>query len=313
MLQDLTGVPTVATSPMWWQHGLPEEDGVFDDRSISKGAVNLTVAVIAYPRISNLDEFQPLKNIPGVKLQWVRSPAEIAGLKPSDWVILPGSKATSADLAWLRSQGLDAAVAQHSGQGGVVLGVCGGLQMLGEALIDPHGIDGNAPGLGLLPLVTVFEADKTVCRTRTRFVSSMVGGTSLPQAGGLILPNAQKSPPDLGQAGADAVLASPWVALAGVSVSGYEIHHGQTAQHPAMAQAGNVALEVLPGGLGWCNAQGNVLGIYLHGLFEDTAALQALFGARLNGAVPTLDAVFERMADFVEAHFETGVLQSLIR
>jgi adenosylcobyric acid synthase len=366
MLQDLTGVPTVATLPMWWQHGLPEEDGVFDmtptfgtgasslyrpmpeattlqpvppcagrlgaagispegaltpsggraafnDRSISKGAINLTVAVIAYPRISNLDEFQPLKNIPGLKLQWVRSPAELAGLKPSDWVVLPGSKATSADLAWLRSQGLDAAVAQHAGQGGAVLGVCGGLQMLGEALIDPHGIDGNAPGLGLLPLVTVFDADKTVCRTRARFVTSMVGGTNLPQAGGLILPNAQKSPPDLGQAGADTVLASPWEALAGVSVSGYEIHHGQTAQHPAMAQAGNVALEVLPGGLGWCNAQGNVLGLYLHGLFEDTAALQALFGARLNGQVPTLDAVFERMADFVEAHFEAGVLQSLIR
>lgn len=319
MLQDLTGVPTVATLPMWWQHGLPEEDGVFDDRSISKGAVSLTVAVIAYPRISNLDEFQPLKNIPGVKLQWVRSPAEIAGLKPSDWVILPGSKATSADLAWLRSQGLDAAVAQHAGQGGVVLGVCGGLQMLGEALIDPHGIDGNAPGLGLLPLVTVFEADKTVRRTQSRFASmptSNAAHASGAEAGGRFLRVWQYEAPGLSPAGvieAPDDHVSPWALLSGVSVSGYEIHHGQTAQHPAMAQAGNVALEVLPGGLGWCNAQGNVLGIYLHGLFEDTAALQALFGARLNGAVPTLDAVFERMADFVEAHFETGVLQSLIR
>lgn len=68
MLQDLTGVPTVATLPMWWQHGLPEEDGVFDDRSVSAGVVSRTVAVIAYPRISNLDEFQPLKNVPGVRL-----------------------------------------------------------------------------------------------------------------------------------------------------------------------------------------------------------------------------------------------------
>jgi adenosylcobyric acid synthase len=110
MLQDLTGVPTVATLPMWWQHGLPEEDGVFDDRSVAAGAVTQTVAVIAYPRISNLDEFQPLKNIPGVRLQWVRSPSELAGLKPSDWIILPGSKHTSGDLAWLRQQGLDAAL-----------------------------------------------------------------------------------------------------------------------------------------------------------------------------------------------------------
>jgi adenosylcobyric acid synthase len=101
--------------------------------------------------------------------------------------------------------------------------------------------------------------------------------------------------------------------LAGVSVSGYEIHHGQTAQHPAMAEAGDVAMEVLPGGLGWCNAQGNVLGLYLHGLFEDATALQALFGARLNGPVPTLEMVFERMADFVETHFEPGWLDTLVR
>ncbi len=75
MLQEMTGVPTVAVLPMWWQHGLPEEDGVFDDRSVARGSVNLTVVVIAYPRISNLDEFQPLKNIPGLRLQWVRSPS----------------------------------------------------------------------------------------------------------------------------------------------------------------------------------------------------------------------------------------------
>jgi adenosylcobyric acid synthase len=146
MLQDLTGIPTVATLPMWWQHGLPEEDGVFDmtptfgtgvsslppegaltpsggraafaDRSTTQGAVSLSVAVVAYPRISNLDEFQPLKNIPGVRLMWVRSPADLAGLTATDWVVLPGSKATSADLAWLRAQGLDAAVARHAAQGG---------------------------------------------------------------------------------------------------------------------------------------------------------------------------------------------------
>jgi adenosylcobyric acid synthase len=259
-----------------------------------------------------------------VKLQWVRSPTELSGLKPSDWVVLPGSKSTSTDLAWLRSQGLDAAVAQHAGQGGVVLGVCGGLQMLGEALIDPHGVDGNAPGLGLLPLVTVFDADKTVCWTQTRFVSHMVSGISQAvgnsrdsgaQIGGLILSKPQKSAPGLSPVVAGQHIDehfNPWTSLAGVSVNGYEIHQGQTAQHQAMAKAGNVALEVLPSGLGWCNAQGNVLGLYLHGLFEDPAALQTLFGARLNGPVPTLDTVFERMADFIETHFEPGSLNGLL-
>ncbi len=271
MLQDLTGVPTVATLPMWWQHGLPEEDGVFDDRSRASGAVTTTVAVVAYPRISNLDEFQPLKNVPGVRLKWVRSPSELAG---ADWVVLPGSKHTSGDLAWLRTQGLDQAIAAHAEQGGAVLGICGGLQMLGEALIDPHGIDGNAPGLGLLPVVTVFEEGKTVQRRQACF----------------------------------GALAGAWAALSGVAMQGYEIHHGQTAQHPALAVAGDKAQAVMAEGLAWQNIRGNVLGLYLHGMFEDPAVLKALFGA----TVPTLDAVFDGLANYIEQHFEPGVLQSLI-
>ncbi len=312
ILQDLTGVPTVATLPMWWQHGLPEEDGVFDmtptlvasrtalppsgedppdlpggggvpclgrPGAAAQTPEPFTIAVVVYPRISNLDEFQALKNIPGVRLKWVRSAAELAD---ADWVILPGSKHTSGDLAWLRAQGLDRAVAEHANRGGAVLGICGGLQMLGEALIDPHGIEhaylGNAPGLGLLPLVTVFEADKTV-RRRTACFSDVAG---------------------------------LWSALSGVTVQGYEIHHGQTAQQPAMAAAGDVARVLMPDGLAWQNTAGNVLGLYLHGLFEDAAALQALFGQHGAAHVPTLDAVFEAMADYIERHFEPRVLAGLI-
>jgi adenosylcobyric acid synthase len=300
MLQDLTGVPTVATLPMWWQHGLPEEDGVFDmtpTLPAARGALPpegagfalgrpggetlfrtlgiMTVAVIAYPRISNLDEFQPLKNVPGVRLVWARAPADCAG---ADWIVLPGSKATAADLAWLRTQGLDRAIATHAAQGGAVLGVCGGLQMLGEALIDTHGIEpmdlGNAPGLGLLPLVTQFDLQKTVRHTHTTF----------------------------------GALQGAWAGLSGVAAAGYEIHHGQTAQHPAMAKAGDIAREVLPEGLGWQNTAGNVLGVYLHGLFEDPRVLHALFGA----TAPTLDTVFNGLADFIETHFEPGVLDQLI-
>lgn len=220
------------------------------------------IAIISYPRISNLDEFQPLNNIPGVRLTWARSPADLA---QADWIILPGSKNTSADLAWLRAQGLAHAIAQHAQVGGAVLGICGGLQMLGEALIDHENIDGNAPGLGLLPLVTVFGRDKTVRRTQTQF----------------------------------SALNGPWQALSGVAVSGYEIHHGRTSQHAGMA-AGRA---VLGAALGWQNEQGNVLGVYLHGLFEDASVLHALFGA----GVPTLDRVFDGLADFIERHFQPGV------
>ena len=92
-----------------------------------------------------------------------------------------------------------------------------------------------------------------------------------------------------------------------VTAAGYEIHHGQTAQHPAMAAKGDIAREVMPG-LAWQNAAGNVLGCYLHGLFEDPAVLRALFGTR----VPTLDTVFDGLADFLEQHVEPGVLDALI-
>ena len=310
MLQDLTGIPTVATLPMGWQHGLPEEDGMFNmapplvaartalppegaqpawggPAPVDASAPTLaaarpgyqTIAVIAYPRISNLDEFQPLRNMPGVRLQWASSRAELACLVPGrDWLILPGSKHTSGDLAWLREQGLDAAVTAFAAQGGAVLGVCGGLQMLGEALIDPHGIHGNAPGLGLLPLVTVFEPDKTVCRTQATF----------------------------------AVTQGPWAALAGVAVNGYEIHHGHTRQHEGLAQAGELAEPVMTQGLAWQNRAGNVLGLYLHGLFEEPAVLQALFDLQGARPVPTPDAVFDGLADYIARHFEPGILAQLI-
>ncbi len=286
MLQDLTGVPTVATLPMWWQHGLPEEDGMYPSSGLlplplgggrgedSPLRTSITIAVVAYPRISNLDEFQPLKNVPGVRLLWVRSPTELAGLAPTDWIILPGSKHTSGDLVWLRAQGLDQAIAAHAGKGGAVLGICGGLQMLGEALIDPHGIDGNGPGLGLLPVVTVFDKTKTVQHNQATFAS----------------------------------VRGLWASLSGVEVQGYEIHHGQTALHSAMAAAGDIAYPVMPQGLAWQNAAGNVMGLYLHGLFEDPRVLKALFGA----ATPTLDSVFEGLANYIDVHFAPGVLQSLI-
>ena len=211
--------------------------------------------------------------MPGVRLQWVRSPADLAALGTADWVVLPGSKATASDLAWLRAQGLDGAIATHAARGGRVLGVCGGLQMLGEALIDTDGIDGNAPGLGLLPLVTAFARDKTVRPTRARW----------------------------------GIIPGAWSALSGVEVAGYEIHHGQTAQHPAMAAKGDVAREVMAG-LAWSNAAGNVMGVYLHGLFEEAAVLRALFGAE----APTLDSVFDGLARSADACFAPGVLAALV-
>ena len=179
-------------------------------------------------------------------------------------MILPGSKATASDLRWLRRQGLDAALTAHFAQGGRLWGICGGLQMLGEALIDLHGVDGNEAGLGLLPLVTVFEADKRLLRAEVR----------MPQ------------------------LDAPWQALSGVAMQVYEIHHGQTRVRDDMVAAGLGVHERLPG-LVWQSADGRILASYWHGMFENAAVLQALLG--LNA--PTLDSVFERLAHGVDEWF----------
>ncbi|ACB34926.1 cobyric acid synthase CobQ [Leptothrix cholodnii SP-6] len=279
-LQALTGVPTIGVLPMWREHGLPEEDGLYEPgghtAAPGHAAQRLRIAIVAYPRISNLDEFQPLRNLPGVQLVWARQPAD---LERADWVILPGSKHSQADLAWLRAQRLDAAIARHAAAGGALLGICGGLQMLGEALIDLHGVEGgfdalggNGPGLGLLPLVTQFDPHKLLRPTRASF-----GATH-----------------------------GVWAALAGVAFDGYEIHNGRSIQHPAMASALPALRSTCGDTIGWQN--GSVLGVYTHGLFESPAVLQALFGAGCR----TLDSVFDGLADFAERHFSLGALAGLL-
>ena len=266
MLQSMTGVPVAGVLPMRRDHGLPEEDGVFDDGPRGSGAVRLRVAVLAGPHISNLDEFQPLARVPGLRLVWAREAGQLEGV---DWIVLPGSKQTSGDLAWLRERGLDAAVLRHAARGGAVLGVCGGLQMLGRALHDPQGHDGQPfdalPGLGLLPLATHFEAGKRLRADEVRFAAPH----------------------------------GPWAALAGVAAAGYEIRCGHTAADAAAA----VLHDRQGQAIGW--QAGPVLGVYAHGLFEAPAVLRALFGAE----VPTLDDAFEGLADLVEEHLDAGLLR----
>lgn len=276
-LQALTGVPTVGVLPMWRGHGLPEEDGVFDDAPSGAGVPGVQrVAVVAYPRLSNLDEFQPLRGAPGVRLSWARHPRDLDGV---DWVILPGSKHTRADLRWLRTQGLADAIVAHARAGRRVLGICGGLQMLGAAVCDPDGIEGEPvarePGLGLLDLDTTFDHRKLLSETPAHFV-------------------------------ADTAKSGPWSALQGLTVHGYEIHHGRTR----LTQASGTTTAVLhdPRGqaLGW--QQGPVLGLYLHGLFEDATAMRALLGQD----APVLDHVMDGLADFIDHHMAPGALRRLL-
>ncbi len=201
-LQALTGVPMLGVLP-WLTHGLPDEDGA----APIAPAAGQTVAVVRYPTASNLDEFKALEQL-GV-LRWVTDPGQLHG---AELVVLPGSKHVAADLAWLARTGIADALRARVARGEPLLGICGGLQMLGERVDDEAGVDGSAAGLGMLALRTTFTAEKHTERTSTRF----------------------------------AHLPAPWAALGDQRLCGYQIRHGRTWA----TRAGAVG-EALPGGLGF--------------------------------------------------------------
>jgi len=216
-LEEQTSVPTVAIVPML-RHHLPEEDAFHHAAVPVAGDVN--IGLVLYPYASNFDEFDPLLHEPGVTVVPVREAGPLDGF---DALVLPGSKNTAASLRYLRGSGLGEELGRAASAGIPIIGVCGGMQLLGHRIEDPHGLEGgDLDGLGLLDVTTTLAADKT-----TRQVEVPWGGGSL---------------------------------------LGYEIHHGRTT-------AGPLAREHLPGGLGW--EQGAVRGVYVHGLFENTAYRQA--------------------------------------
>lgn len=304
LLEAATGVPMLGVLPMWREHGLPDEDapGAAAPARVPAtadvvAARRLRIAVLAWPHLSNLDEFAPLAAI--ASLHWVR---DTAGLEVADWIVLPGSKQLSGDLAWLRAQGLEAPIRHHVAAGRPLLGICGGLQALGEWLDDPEGVDGEAhgpmPGLGLLPLATRYAAPKRLVAAPVRFEA-----------------------PD-----------GPWQALAGLRADAYEIRCGRTAptallssasagmggaadgtDHEPEPAAGHdgvcrVALRDAGGEpIGW--QRGPVLGVAAHGLFENDTVLQALFGTSARG----LDAVLDGLANWIEAQLGAAALERLLR
>ncbi|CAN5297856.1 cobyric acid synthase [soil metagenome] len=157
-----TGWPALGLLPFFEHaHRLPAEDAL--GLSTVRRGEGVKIVVLAYPRIANFDDFDPLRLEQGVDLVFLRPGEAIPG--DAALVILPGSKATIADLAALRSAGWDIDLQAHVRRGGQVLGICGGYQMLGRSVADPHGVEGppsKVEGLGLLPVDTVLEGDKVL-------------------------------------------------------------------------------------------------------------------------------------------------------
>ncbi|MBN1930186.1 MAG: cobyric acid synthase [Desulfobacterales bacterium] len=177
-IEHKTGKKVFGVLP-WYHHiKIEAEDSVVIENPSSVVAVNSNlpvIAVIRIPHISNFTDFQPLADLDGVTLQYVE---KVQDLRRFAAVILPGSKNTRFDLNWLKTTGWARKIAVYSNQGGHVLGICGGYQMMGRYVHDPQGLEGNpgtTEGLGLLPVETILKAPKTT--TLTRFSWQEVQGT----------------------------------------------------------------------------------------------------------------------------------------
>ncbi len=177
-LAALTGRPVLGVVPYLDRTWLDAEDAVATERAHNgqPGAAGdeLRVAVIRLPHISNFTDVDALALEPGVRVWFAASPA---GLADADLIVVPGTKATVSDLAWLQAQGLDVVLANRVEAGRPVLAICGGYQMLGTVIHD--GVESHAetvPGLGLLPVVTRFSRAKTLGRPSGYAAGSPVGG-----------------------------------------------------------------------------------------------------------------------------------------
>lgn len=165
----------------WIEELFPAEDSLsLFERNAKKPLSELTIAVIRLPRISNFTDFDPLEAEPTVTVKYI-SPKESLG--HPDAVIIPGAKTAIADLLVIQKTGIAEEIKNYVTAGGTVIGICGGYQMLGEALADPDGLEGQEgrfSGLGLLPVKTVITPQKIV---RQRQVTSNYPQSGLPVAG----------------------------------------------------------------------------------------------------------------------------------
>ncbi|MCM0621341.1 cobyric acid synthase [Nocardioides bruguierae] len=165
VLTERTGLPVHGVLPWHPDVWLDSEDTLDLESRRATASGRRRAAVIRFPRVSNVTDADALGLEPDLDVVLASSPRDLSG---ADLVVLPGTRATLEDLAWLRSRGLDRAVREHAAAGRPVLGICGGCQMLGRTIEDPHGVEGEAgarvEGLGLLDVVTVFGPEKVLRR-----------------------------------------------------------------------------------------------------------------------------------------------------
>jgi adenosylcobyric acid synthase len=261
-LEKRTGVPVAGVIPYYHDIHITEEDSItLEKRRWMKNRTDfeLDIAVIALPHIANFDDFDPLERETKVRLRYVEAGDELG---TPDLMILPGTKSTVADLAYLQSTGRDQEIIRLVSFGAPIIGICGGYQMLGVDIRDPEGVESARPviaGLSLLPVTSRFLPVKSTHQAKGRTI-----------IGRGILAKAQNT-----------------------AISGYEIHMGQTI---AMSTTQPFAIEQRSGAScadrdGSLSEDGNVLGTYIHGLFHNDDLRRAI----LSEIAERKDKVFSPM------------------
>ena len=179
MLEEKTGVPVLGVVP-YTRADIDDEDSLAPCLAQTQQRRPLDIAVVRLPRISNFTDFSPLESHPALGVRYVERAGQLG---EPDLVVLPGTKNTMGDLAWMRQNGLEAAVKKLAAAGTPVLGVCGGYQMLGHTLADPDGEESGTPctlrGLALLPTDTVFNAEKQLRQTHATAEAIPFAGAKL--------------------------------------------------------------------------------------------------------------------------------------
>lgn len=284
MLEDKGGIPVAGVVP-YMDIKVEDEDSLSGRLTASASAPGgVDIAVIRLPKISNFSDMDVFEQFPDVSVRYAGRAAELGS---PDMVVIPGSKSTIADLAWLRGSGLEDEIRRCCDEGIPVFGICGGYQMLGREVSDPEGVEGGGSirGIGLLPVRTVLTGDKKTEQFSGSFcdVRGVLGG------------------------------------LSGLAAEGYEIHMGRTF---ALDEEGGCA-EFSSGGTGF--QLGNVYGTYIHGVFdrgETAAAVVRALAKRKGVSVTAENAIdhrefkekeYDRLAEVLRKHLDMDMIYSMLK
>ena len=267
-LEERTNKKVFGVLPYLHGFHLEAEDSVKIDQVIDNSQQPINIVVPVFPHISNHTDLDALRLHPQVNLQYVATDMD----KPNaDLIILPGSKSVQGDLHWLLQQGWQEHINKHLRYGGKLIGICGGYQMLGNKLHDPHGIEGKAAsmdGLGLLDFETTIEKQKELKLVEGQFCFDAA------------------------------------------KVTGYEIHMG-VSRGPALK---NPAIQLIDKVDGVISDDDQIMGTYLHGIFDQTSALSSLLKwAGLNETTSfdykaLREQELDRLADEMKKHIDIDLL-----